>query len=532
MGGFTNFSLQAYQGPWTTKQASHLLRRTMYGSTNEDISVATELGLEQSINTLTAERDMPSHPINYYYQRDPLVPVGSTWVDKPFTRGENRNQIINSRLRSLRAWSFGQAMEEGFSIREKMTLFWYNHFVTADLRDAKFRYQNQSYYRENFLGNFKDMVKHTNVNPSMLRYLNGNQNTQNKPNENYARELLELFTIGKGPQVAEGDYTHYTEEDILQIARVLTGWRDVGYLSPERNTPASIFRQGQHDQGIKTLSHRFNHTEIYDLNSIEHEHLIDIIFEQDEVARHIVRKLYRWFVYYEISDQVEQEIIEPLAQILIANDYEIKPVVEALLMSEHFYDEYAKGCQIKNPIDFVVGIMKQLRIEIPSGTRAKYNIWLRLAGYCDLLQMSHFNAPSVAGWKAYYQPPLFYRTWINSTTLSNRLFFSSLMLQGIENDELNLQTDLLKLIETFESASDPNALIDYLVSHLLPKEITEGQKNYLKSILIPGLPDFEWTLEYDLYLSNPENAEMKMAVENRLKGMMYALLSLPEFQLS
>jgi hypothetical protein len=161
-----------------------------------------------------------------------------------------------------------------------------------------------------------------------------------------------------------------------------------------------------------------------------------------------------------------------------------------------------------------------------------YLIWARVAGFSELLQMSYFNAPSVAGWKAYYQPPLFYRTWINSTTLSNRLLFVTVLLNGVQADRLRLNTDLLNLIEKIDNANDPNKLIDNLVALYLPKEISDGQKDYLKSILIPGLPDYEWTIEYDLYLSNPDNLLLKTGVANRLKGMFYALLSLPEYQLS
>lgn len=532
MGGFTTFSLEPYSGPWTAQEAGHLLRRTMYGPLKEDIDHATELGLQNSLAELLKTQDLPDPPINAFFEDDPLVPLGESWVNKAVSRIEDVNRLINTRLQSLAAWQMGLAIHEGFSIREKMTLFWYNHFVTADLLDASFRYRNITNYRSNFLGNFRELTKITTIDPAMLRYLNGNQNTKNKPNENYARELLELFTIGKGPQAGEGDYTNYTEDDILAIAKILTGWTDTGYLSREGDNIGVFLRAYQHDTSTKKLSHRFNETEISDMGDQEYAHLIDIIFMQDEVSRFIARKIYRWFVYYEIDELVESNIIEPMAKILRDNDYEMYPMLEALLKSQHFYDEYAMGAIIKNPIDYIVGSIKQLKIDLGPDIFANYRIWIRLAGFSELLQMAYYNAPSVAGWKAYYQEPLYYRTWINSSTLSSRLLLATILLNGVEADRLRIKADLLSVVDQIENASDPNHLIQHLASLYFPKEIEESQKDYLKSILIPGLPDYEWTIEYDQYRVNPNDKELKIAVENRLKGMFYGLLSLPEYQLS
>lgn len=532
MGGFTNFSLEPYQGVWTNQQAGHLLRRTMYGPLKDDIELAVQSGLQGSVDQLLKDSELPDLPINAFFEDDPQVPLGETWVEKPISRIEEVNRLINSRLQSLAAWQMGLAIGEGFSIREKMTLFWYNHFVTADIRDANFRYRNITNYRANFLGNFRDLTKTTTIDPAMLRYLNGNQNTKNQPNENYARELLELFTIGKGPLAGEGDYTHYTEDDILAISKILTGWRDTGYLSRNGESTGAIFLPFQHDTSTKQLSHRFNQEIISDMGDQEYQHLIDLIFAQEEVSRFVARKIYRWFVYYEIDEKIESSIIEPLAKILRDNDYEMYPMVETLLKSEHFYDDYATGAMIKNPIDFIVGTIKQLKIDLGPDLMANYRVWLRLAGFSDLLQMSYYNAPSVAGWKAYYQEPLFYRTWINSSTLSSRLLLVGVLLNGVEADRFQIKANLLDIIDQIDNANDPNELIEHLTELYFPRAISTGQKDYLKSILIPGLPDYEWTLEYDQYRFNPNNVELKIAIENRLKGMYYALLSLPEYQLS
>ncbi|MDH3649660.1 MAG: DUF1800 domain-containing protein [Saprospiraceae bacterium] len=533
MAGFSNFSLEPYGGSWTSREAAHVLRRSMYSPTKEDIDDAVAEGLDNIIDRLLQANPLPELPINYYYDADPYTPVGKSWVNNPIPRADNSNTIRRSRIRSVVAWTMGLGLEEGVSIREKMTLFWHNHFVTGDERDPNFVYKNISLYRQNFLGNFRNLTKQTTIDPAMLRYLNGNQNTRFKPNENYARELLELFTIGKGPTVGEGDYTHYTEQDVVAVAKVLTGWRDRGYLyRPGGQLPGSYFTRNRHDASTKKLSHRFGEVEIADMGDQEYSHLLDIIFEQEEVARFIARKIYRWFVYYEIDDVIEKNIIYPLADILRKNDYEMYPMVEALLKSQHFYDSYAMGSLIKNPWDFLIASVNQLQLDLGQNIQRKYELWLRISNLSELLQMSYYTPPNVAGWKAYYQEPLYYRTWINSTTLSLRFLLTNLLVYGVDTDRERIEADVLGMIENLEGANEPVALIDELVALLLPEEITEDQKTYLKSILLPGLPDYEWTVEYNEYLANPNNRELKTAVENRLKGMISGMMSLPEYQLS
>ncbi len=531
MSGFSNVDLTPYQGPWTSIEASHLLRRTTYGPTKDEIDHAVQIGLASLMDELFFKAPLPEPPLNYNYPNDPLVPLGESWVGHAYTNSDTANQQRNRRLASLYGWTMSLAIHEGISIREKLTLFWHNHYVTAEIRDANFAYNNITLYRENFAGNFRALTKATTVDPAMLRYLNGVQNSKQRPNENYARELLELFTIGKGPQVAEGDYTFYTEHDVAEAAKVLTGWVATGYLSRRQPEVGSLFVPMRHDTSTKTLSERFGHAEITNMGDQEYEHLIDIIFQQDEVANFIARKIYRWFVYYEIDDQIEANIIAPMAQILRDNDYEMEPMIRALLTSQHFYDAYAMGAMIKNPIDFVVGLIKVLDVDTGDDYVVNYNLWRRFYGFTELLQMEYFNAPNVAGWKAYYQEPLFYRTWINASTISSRFLFASLLVNGVRVNRIRLEADLLSLIEGIENQHDPNLLIDQLSELVFPNSIIQSQKEYIKSLLIPGLPDYEWTVEYDLYKSNPDDEELGNAIAARLKTMFVGLLSLPEFQL-
>lgn len=519
--------LDPYTGDWNHHTAKHLLQRAMFGPNTAQIEEAVSDGMEVTISRLFSPSPEPDLPINYNFNSDPFVPLGQPWVYEPISQNQGFSQ------RSIRAWQFGLVQNEGVNLLEKMVLFWHNHFVTSDGPHGKYIYQYIQLLRDNAFGNFRELVKQVTVNSLMLRYLNGDENNKNAPNENYARELLELFTIGKGEQAGPGDYTNYTEEDIKEIARALTGWT-VNY--PAFNVagphPDANFRTTRHDTGTKQLSARFGNAVIQNEGAEEYKTVVDIIFAQDEVSRFIARKLYRWFVYYHIDEDIETNVIEPLAAVLRDNDYEIRPAIEALLSSEHFYQENAIGCMIKSPIDFTVSLLKPFEVDMPFTTIQKYTIWYSFFGVNAAFQQEMFSPPSVAGWKAYYQDPIYYRNWINSVTLPLRRALSDGMALGLVNIfDQPWGIDPLKIVDKIPSGEDPNVLIQALVDLALPWPLTQNQLDALKEVLIPGLPDFEWTIEYGGYKLDPTNELLKTAVTTRLRLLFRAIFSLPEFQL-
>ena len=523
--------LERYSGPWTQTEAAHLLRRTSYGANLDQLKSAIDQGMDSTIEILLEVRPEPEYPVNYFYTQDPDVPIGSTWIDKLYSSTTN---FIGYRRRSFAGYLLKNIYEEGMSITEKMITFWHNHFVTSSINDPKFDYYYFLLIRNHALGNFREFVKEMTINPSMLRYLNGNQNTKNAPNENYARELLELFTIGKGDLAGPGDYTNYTEEDISEIARVLTGWKDLGYLSKTNPEVGSFFRANHHDKDTKTLSHRFNNTTILNGEAEEYKQLIDIIFKQKEVARFICRKLYRWFVYHIIDDSTEAAVIEPLADMLEQSDFEIKPVLEALLKSQHFYDFINNGCLIKNPLDFMFSTMKSLEIPLlEENLNSYYSSFYSMYLLAGKMQMEYGDPPSVAGWKAYYQQPSYYEIWINSVTLPYRMDFTrALCNNGIKIGSFRIKVKPLDLLAKLDDPSDINTLISAFVLLLFPQDITDNQKQYLKDVLIPGLPDYEWTVEYLHYLNNLDDENTVLSMENKMKAFLDAMLTMPEFYLS
>ena len=526
-------SLDPYTGPFGYAEAAHLLRRTTFGPTKDRIAAAVDAGLENTFALLFQPEDLPDPPVIFFGDADPVLSIGDVWVNAPYASTEQ--QAIRQRALSLRAWTFGQWLEEGTSIREKLTLFWHNHFVTSGVNDPKFVYHYITRLRENALGNFRELAKMMTVNPAMLRYLNGNQNTKNAPNENYARELLELFTIGKGPQVAPGDYTTYTEDDVIACAKVLTGWRDRGFFTddPEQEV-TSQYVNNRHDLTDKQLSHRFDNQVITNNGAEEYRDLIDLIFTKEECAYNICRRLYRWFIYYQIDEQIETDVIAPMAQVLIDNDYDIQPALEALLRSEHFFDMLNFGPMIKNPTDYLISALKVNKVAFPANFTQAYNAWSRASSALAELDMPVLTPPSVAGYPAYYQEPGYYRIWMNSATLPlySRLA-AGLGGPGYElTGNFSLQIDVLARVQELDNPTDPNLMIEELANLLFPQGITEGQRNYLKGILIPGLPDFEWTVEYVDWLENQDDPALTSAVEGKLRLLWMAMLSMPEYFLS
>ncbi|GAC1604460.1 MAG: hypothetical protein NVS3B25_33730 [Hymenobacter sp.] len=386
--------------------------------------------------------------------------------------------------------------------------------------------------RQHALGNVRQLAKDVTVTPAMLRYLNGNQSVAGAPNENYGRELLELFTVGKGPLIGPGNYTTYTEADVQAAARVLTGWRDVG-------TPVvgSSFTASRHDTTTKTFSAAFGNARLAPNGATEYQDLINLIFQQAETARFIVRKLYRWFVYYLIDAQVEADIIRPLAAVLVQNNFEVVPVLRALLSSEHFFDVANVGCLIKSPLDFTVGLCRQLQVAFPpaSSVVAQYGMWDYLNALTSVQQQTLGDPPNVAGWAAYYQTPQYHELWINAVTLPRRNQTTDLFIgPGYSRNGFKAAIDPVALVQALPAAtgSDCNLLIDEFVRLMVPIALTANQRAFLKAALLPGLPDFEWTVEWQQFLAAPTNAAKRTAVATKLQALLRALMGVAEYHLS
>lgn len=536
--------LDNFSGNWTSKEARHLLKRTSFGITEVLVSEAVSLGLPGTIDKLFEQSPLPEPPSKYLLDGtgngeiiDPDANYGETWINgSPIPTSANsqeKNKILKSRTKSLYAWSFLQMQNAEISIREKLTLFWHNHFVAENTNPHR-EYFYISILRNNALGNFKELTKQITTDPNMLIYLSGSQNSNTAPNENYSRELLELFSIGKGAAVGNGDYTNYTEDDVVQMAKALTGWKVKGLNNPD--TLTSFFSNNKHTTGDKNLSHRFNNAIISENGENEYKDLIDKIFEQEECSKFIMRKLYRWFVNGEISEDIETHIIEPLAENIRNNNYEIEPALKILLASEHFYEN--TFCMIKSPIDLILSATKSLLFSAPtSSINEEYEFALILYLATSDIGQSIFHHPDVAGWKAYYQKPLYYKTWVNNYLLPKRLEYCKVLVTGgiLLIDEKSYTVPplvpVLLIVSSITTAEDPIILIRSLTNQLFNYEISQNQIDSLKDILIPGLPDFEWTIEYLDYLEDPSDNDLRTSIENKLRNLIGTMVQMSEFQI-
>ncbi|MBK9108140.1 MAG: DUF1800 domain-containing protein [Saprospiraceae bacterium] len=526
--------LNPFSGTWNYAAAAHLLRRAMFGPSHAQIEKAVQDGLEKTLDLLFTPQAKPMPPVLYGDSPDdPDLKLGDSWVDKKLH--PEVQALANFKENSLYSWLLQLIFNEGVSVTEKMTLFWHNHFVVSEIFDPRYSYDYITLLRENALGNFKELTKKITVDKAMLIYLNGAQNLKRAPNENYARELMELFTLGKGDLAGPGDYTTFTEQDVLALAKALTGWVIRTDRMDESFYPYVEFIPTQHDTSVKQLSHRFGGITIANANAKEYENVVDILFTKREAATFICKKLYRYFVYYKVSQDIQNQIIEGLADLLIANDFEIAPVVRTLLASDHFYTDEALGCLIRMPYEFVFNTIKTMGLNVPTDIPGKYNVFLDLYRSTAGMEQVYFNPPSVAGWTPYYQEPNYHEIWVNSVTLPIRNAFTTVLANKAKRIR-NIQgilfgLDLIGYVEKFANPGNATALIDDVVNHLLPKAIEANQKAFLKAKLLGQRSEAQWTSDWNAYKANPSQAT-RTAVENRLKPLFVSLLSMPEYYLS
>lgn len=529
--------LQPYTGKWTETEVIHLVRRTLFGATAEDVSFFKSMSMSNAVDyLLTVPPSQPSPPLKTYKNSttpgdpDAAIPIGDTWVDINTTVGA----INGQRRKSFKYWWLGLMINSERNIREKMVLFWHNHFATetSEIGRGIWCYQNNLTIRTNALGNFKQFVKSITTDTGMLRYLNGYLNTKNAPDENYGRELQELFTVGKGE---EGAAQTYTESDVKAAARLLTGWTVDG----EKNI--AVFNSKKHDPDDKVFSAFYKNKKITgrsgsDAGTLELNDLVDMICDADETALHICRKLYRWFVYYDISAETETNVIAPLAQVFRSNNYEIIPVLSTLFKSEHFFDSLRQGCLIKNPIDFVVGFARSFSLRFPPASDITHNyfMWEFLQEGATTLQQNIGDPPAVAGWPAYYQLPQMHELWINSDTLPKRNQFADILINvGYTRAGTTLKVDPVLFAKSLSNPSDPNMLLNDAIQYLLALPLTSESKLQIKKDILLGgqISDYYWTDAWNKFISDPDDSANTEIVKSKLASLYQYLTSLAEYQL-
>ena len=548
-------SLQPLEETLGLRKAKHLLRRATFNYTKSTLNNFANMTVQDAVSNLTFN---PAYKINEPYDPLPTSNPDGYWISS----GLHPNTFDGAgRKRShVTAWWWFNALNE-VSLKYKLSFFLHTCFTAAKDNGAglaDFYFDHLRLLDFYALGNIKTLAKKITLDNGMLDYLDNTQNNKNNPNENYAREYLELFTILKGKQIGEGNYTNYTEYDIQQAAKVFSGFKKkfdrAGDIDPETNIPIGYISTNQHDTNNKTFSSAFGGQTIVGRSTApgilqELHDFVEMVFAQPETAKAYCRRLYRYFVKSSWSEEVENDIIAPLAQLLVDNNYDILPVVTTLLSSKHFYDEddtnntdNTIGAIIKGPLQLVCEVCSFFEVPLPDPTndalryyRDFFFFYLHNT-YFKATGMEFFNPDSVAGYPAYYQEPSFDRLWFSSNTLIGRYMLIENLILGknnVDNKNIHAKLDTVVFIEnTLDAsiASNPNTLVETLAELLYPERIDSERILYFKTFLIEDSNDYYWSGAWNQYL-NTKSASDKNTVKVRLDALVIQMVNAPEFQL-
>jgi uncharacterized protein (DUF1800 family) len=547
-------SLAPYSQPLGREKALHLLRRATFGPKPADVALFSQLTPQQALDQLLIPSPAPPPPL------DPAN--DQPWIYPPVAPGgsedfERRDQLF--------AWWLHSMHGQTLSLTERMVWFWHTHFPTIQTRinsNVQLYFQLQL-FRHYALGDYKALTKAVCIDNAMLIHLDGHLNENGSPQENFAREFFELFTVGKGPQVGPDDYTHFTEQDVQAATRVFTGWgTDTTYttIDPLTGIPTGKLKSSngiiasKHDASNKTFSQAFANqiigpTELQGGQATllgaqgELDLFIQMVFNSVYAARHICRKLYRFFVYYQITPDVEQDIIVPLAQQLINDQFQISGVLRTLMESLHFYDlddsqtsNDHQGALIKSPLEITLGLYRTLGLTLPQMQVGQlplfYQVWMGHTLSTLHGQGLDFYEPyDVAGYDPYYQFPGYNRLWITPNNLAMRYKYGESLLVGVQDANMNvlLQLDPVAFVQQWVSdPTNPDTLLQEILPYFIPIPLNAQRYAFFRdSVLLDTLSAINWAFEWSAYASGGPDTNVRTQLENLFRAM----IQCPEFQL-
>ncbi|MEL7426811.1 MAG: DUF1800 domain-containing protein [Bacteroidota bacterium] len=462
--------------PWNQQRAQHLYRRLGFGADAATIAAAIQQNpsdvVDQLIDTILSTPNLPE-------------PTWANWTINEYEDFGNEStlQLIEYAM----TW-IDSMMQNG--PKERVTLFWHNHFVARfeDYFCPSWMYEYHQLLQTHALGNFRDFVYEMGKNPAMLVFLNGVQNTRFEPNENYARELYELFTLGQD--------NGYTQQDIEETARALTGWNGFSVAC----APIT-FVDVLHDTGNKTI---FGQTGNWGYDEVH-----DILFAQrgQQVSEHVCREIYKAFIH----PQVDETIVADLAQTLRDSDWELAPVFRQLFKSEHFFDEYILGTRIKSPIDMMVSTVLEGGFDNTQSIRE----YVLYGGY--QLNQGLFNPIDVAGWPGD-------RDWVNTNTITGRWSASDFFIFTAYQQTPQKLVELAQALTT-DTANDPALVTQAIVDYLIPNGLSTPEAYEAATDV------FKWEVPQNYYDSGEWNLYWETAPA-QVGLLMQHISRLPEFQLS
>ncbi len=432
-------TLAPFAGSLDRQRAEHLYRRLGFSASQETIDQATGQNAVALVNNL----------INEAISLPPTAaPVWADWNDSNYPDDDDaRRQLRNEQIEEWRI-SYTNNLRQN-NLRDRLSFFWSNHFVTEiGVYDcSSFLYHYTNALQRNAIGNFKTFISEIGLTSAMLFYLDGAYNNRNRPNENYARELYELFSLGDG--------NGYTEQDIIETARALTGYVDRG----EIGCSAVGFNPEQFDADPKTILGR--------TGNWNYDDVIDILFEErpNEIAGFICGKLYEFFVHPDSKAAEAQPIIQGLATTFVQNNFEIAPVLTQLFQSQHFFDETAIGVIIKSPFDLYLNLINEMGLTVNDG------LTLNVIDASRMLSQDLFSPVDVAGWQRD-------RTWINTNFIIGRWLTVEFILERFfETNREEFRSFGLSVTGNDGLVSNnPDLIARPIIDKLLPKGLlTEGE---------------------------------------------------------
>lgn len=465
------------QQPFNTQWAAHLYRRAAFGATPAELAGAEKAGLNATLDRLLTGKPEAAR------RAELLHTTGNSFAQ----RGETD---------SLRGWWLYAMLHSGQPVREKLTLFWHNHFATsvAKVRKTTLMFKQNQLLRQHALAPFAPLVAGISRDPAMLVYLDSNRNVKAAPNENYAREVMELFTLGVG---------HYTETDIRNAARAFTGWHT------DASQQAFEFNAAEHDTGAKTV--------LGQTGPFDGDDVLRILLDQPACARFLVRKLYR-FLVSEIAPPAA--LLEPLAEQYRASQYHTGELVRTILRSRLFFSAHAYRQRIKSPVEYVLGA---IRATVPGPVPP-----INLVTLLENMGQQLFAPPNVKGWTGG-------RNWLTHATLLARNNFADNLASGTwterprdvqfgvvavapaeapmpESPEAPVPDPKLDSAAGFV-ADGAGTVVERIIAGLLAGELPAAARTKLVDYVGTGAPQNE-------------------AFRKRVRAAVHAVLCAPEYQLA
>lgn len=548
-------SLNPLSGALGRRKAAHLLRRTSFRFTHDRVEALAALPAAEALASLLALQPLQlEQPV---YGKGTAAPV--TWILPPVSPTANPLPADDADLtRYVMAWWVNEALHDQ-GTGHKMALF-FHQFMAVDASSGSSMefFDYLSLLRWGCLGNFKQLALKMVMDNCMLRYLDNDQNFAQNPNENFAREFFELFTVGRGDAAGPGDYTTFTEDDVIEAARVFSGFnhaRRHQNSDPDTKLPAGKPYPQSHDFKPKTFSARFGGATIQppsedaDGMMAELKAFVDLVFAQPATSQLLCRRLYHYFVRRQTSPEIETDIIVPLAELLVASNFEIKPVLEKLLQSEHFFDaddtdpaDETFGALIKSPLDLTLQALSFFQVPIPDPMSENSKHYAEFYGASVLERMLSragmdlFYPLDVAGYTGYYQEPAFNRQFFNSATIVQRYKLPQILLTGTHawgngsKDPIGTQLDAAAWLRDSGIVPDPtdaNALVLTLLEYLFPEPPDAKRLDYfLNIVFLDQLPSADWSYEWEQYAKTGDDTEVKIPLGRLLNAALYA----PEYQ--